>query len=297
MTRWRPSVAEVPPAGEDERCAGRLDRRHRLAVPDRAARLDQRGDAGIERELRAVGEGEVRVARKRGPGGVVAVLAAPSRSRSGPRRRGSSGRRRSRSSAGRAPGRSRSRTRACTRARRTAGRPTVPRRARRSRPASPRGPRRRCRAPARAGRRARACSRARPPTPVGGSRSTRMRSAFFARSASTAAASYSGASSTSAKCSPIRAPSSGPTGRFSTATQPNAETGSAASARSQASSIVSPTATPQGFACLTITAAGSVSSRAMRRAPSRSPRLLYESSLPPSCSIPESRCRRAPSSR
>ena len=70
-----------------------------------------------------------------------------------------------------------------------------------------------------------------------------------------------GASSTSTKCSAIRAPELASTGRLRKATQPNAETGSAASARSHASSIVAATATPHGFACLTITTAGIANSR------------------------------------
>ena len=53
---------------------------------------------------------------------------------------------------------------------------------------------------------------------------------------------------------------SAPTARFRTTTPPNAETGSAASAFAYASSIVSATATPHGFACFTITQAGPSSS-------------------------------------
>ena len=48
--------------------------------------------------------------------------------------------------------------------------------------------------------------------------------------------------------------------------------------------IVAASATPHGFACLTITQAGSVNSAARSRAAERSLRLLYESSLPCSCS-------------
>src|ERR671937_548779 len=57
------------------------------------------------------------------------------------------------------------------------------------------------------------------------------------------------------------------------------------------------TATPQGFACLTITHAGSSNSRMQSRAALRSLRLLYESARPCSCSTCESRCRRAPQGR
>ena len=95
----------------------------------------------------------------------------------------------------------------------------------------------------------------------------------------------------------MRSPSVPVTVRLRIATQPYADTGSAASARSHASSIVVAIATPHGLPCFTITTAGSVSSRATRRAPSRSARLLYESSLPPSCSTRESRCLRAPTSQ
>src|SRR5215204_1388527 len=56
------------------------------------------------------------------------------------------------------------------------------------------------------------------------------------------------------------------------------------------------TATPAGFACLTTTAAGSWNSPSRRRAAERSFRLLNESCLPCSWSTRESRCRLAPSS-
>ena len=51
------------------------DRRDDLVVALRAARLDERGDAGVERELRPVGEREERVAREHRAGRVVAELA------------------------------------------------------------------------------------------------------------------------------------------------------------------------------------------------------------------------------
>ena len=59
----------------------------------------------------------------------------------------------------------------------------------------------------------------------------------FARSAATASASKPGASSTSTKCSAIRAPSAPPTGRLRTRRSRMPRPGSAASARSYASSI------------------------------------------------------------
>ena len=77
---------------------------------------------------------------------------------------------------------------------------------------------------------------------------------------------------------------------------PYADVGSEASALTYASSSVAPMPTPHGFACLTITQAGSVNSSTSWRAAERSFRLLYESSRPLSCSTRESRCRRAPAS-
>ena len=71
-----------------------------------------------------------------------------------------------------------------------------------------------------------------------------------------------------------------------------ADTGSDASALSYASSVVAPSATPHGFACLTITHAGASNSRTSARAPERSLRLLNESSFPWSCSTRERRWRR-----
>ena len=56
------------------------------------------------------------------------------------------------------------------------------------------------------------------------------------------------------------------TGRLRTTTPPYAETGSEPSARAYASSIAPATATPHGFACLTITQAGSVNSSTSCRA-------------------------------
>ena len=150
-------VAEVPLAGEDHRRAGLLDRLDHLVVALRAARLDDRGDAGVERELRARPRtGRTRRTRARRRSGCGRAR-APCRARSSPSRRGSAGRLRSRSSGGPWRARSRSRTRASPRARRRAGRPRSSRPARGSwGPPSARGRPARRRCPGRACRRARA---------------------------------------------------------------------------------------------------------------------------------------------
>ena len=62
----------------------------------------------------------------------------------------------------------------------------------------------------------------------------------------------------------------GSDGTVEDADHPNADIGSAASARSYASSIEAATATPHGFACLTITQAGSSNSRSSMRPAFRS---------------------------
>ena len=106
-------VAEVAVPGEDHRHAGLVAGLDHLAVALRAARLDHRRRAGLDRRLRAVGEGEEGVGgdrralqqrrrpRRRAPRGT-------SRSRAAPSRPGSSARRRSRAS--RRPWRARSRS-------------------------------------------------------------------------------------------------------------------------------------------------------------------------------------------
>ena len=55
------SVPEVPAPGEDHRGAGGFDRVDHVGVALRAARLDQRRHARVEREPRAVREREERV--------------------------------------------------------------------------------------------------------------------------------------------------------------------------------------------------------------------------------------------
>src|SRR6187200_452042 len=69
------SVPEVAPGREDDRALGLLDRRDDLVVPLRAAGLDDRPDAGLERESRPVGEGEEGVGGEHGALDGVAVLA------------------------------------------------------------------------------------------------------------------------------------------------------------------------------------------------------------------------------
>src|SRR5438105_5154649 len=72
--RLEGSVAEVATACEDHRRARRLDRCDDLLVALRAAGLDDRRDAGLERELRPVREREERVGRKRRARYVVSRL-------------------------------------------------------------------------------------------------------------------------------------------------------------------------------------------------------------------------------
>src|SRR5215211_8403475 len=69
------SVAEVAAVREDHNCAGGTHGADHLVVAARAARLDDRRDAGVERELRAVREGEERVGREDGAGELVAAVA------------------------------------------------------------------------------------------------------------------------------------------------------------------------------------------------------------------------------
>ena len=64
---------------------------------------------------------------------------------------------------------------------------------------------------------------------------------------------------------------------------PKAEVGSVLYALSYAASVSAATATPQGFACLTMTQAGSANWRTHSNAVSPSAMLLYDSVLPCSC--------------
>ena len=93
-------MAEVAEVGGDHRHAGRVDGGHDLLVAHRPAGLDDRADARVDRQLRAVGEREVRVGGQRRAGAAIGragTRRGPSRSRSAPRPPCSSGRRRSRS--------------------------------------------------------------------------------------------------------------------------------------------------------------------------------------------------------
>src|SRR5207248_727017 len=70
----RALVPEVAAAGEDHRPAGAPHRFGHPGIAPRAARLDDRRDAGLERRLRAVGERKERVRREHRAGYVMAVL-------------------------------------------------------------------------------------------------------------------------------------------------------------------------------------------------------------------------------
>ena len=69
-------------------------------------------------------------------------------------------------------------------------------------------------------------------------------------------------------------------GRFRPTIPPNADSGSASRARTYASAIVPPVATPHGLVCLMIAQAVSLNSETSDQAASRSIRLLKDSSLP-----------------
>src|SRR3954452_18254430 len=69
-----PSVTEVTFAGEDHRGAGAADGVDRLLVPHGAARLHDRGDAGIEQQLRPVREWKEGIRRRDGAAGAIAGL-------------------------------------------------------------------------------------------------------------------------------------------------------------------------------------------------------------------------------
>src|SRR6266496_680216 len=68
-------MSKVASSGEDHSGAPGPDRLENLVVPPGAAWLDDRCDAGVERQPRAVGEREERIAREDGAGEIVAVLA------------------------------------------------------------------------------------------------------------------------------------------------------------------------------------------------------------------------------
>ena len=102
LQRSRPRlVLEVAAVREDHRDAGGVGGLDDLVVALRAARLDDRRDARVDRELRAVGEREEGVGGQRGAEQRGARARGPSRSRAGRSPRGSSGRRRCRPRRGR----------------------------------------------------------------------------------------------------------------------------------------------------------------------------------------------------
>ena len=94
---------------------------------------------------------------------------------------------------------------------------------------------------------------------------------------------YAGAISTSRNCADTASTVAASTGRLNAMMPPNADVGSVASALRYAASGVAAMATPQGFACLTITHAGSANVFTHSHAASLSATLLYDSSLPCSC--------------
>ena len=117
--------------------------------------------------------------------------------------------------------------------------------------------------------------------------------AGFARSASSARSSKPGADSTSTNCSAMRAPSSAGDRAVQHHDAAVRRQRVDASARSYASSIVPPTATPHGFACLTITHAGSVNSSSERPRGREVVEVVERELLAVHLLDPESRWRRA----
>src|SRR5437867_824713 len=71
---WTRSVPEVPLAGKDHRRAGSICGVDCFLIPHRAAGLDDRAHAGIEQELRAVGEWKESVAGGDGAFGALACF-------------------------------------------------------------------------------------------------------------------------------------------------------------------------------------------------------------------------------
>ena len=140
--------------------------------------------------------------------------------------------------------------------------------------------RRRADAPARADRRARACSRARCARHRARPSSTRR---FFLRPRISSAPSLNdGATTHSTNRLDTASAVASSTGTVNEITEPNADTGSHASAFLYASSASVPVASPHGVVCLTIAQHGcSPNGSVASSAPSRSSRLLNESSLPP----------------
>ena len=103
---------------------------------------------------------------------------------------------------------------------------------------------------------------------------TRRRRFFFAARSARAPASYAGAMTHSRKRSVSSFAAASSTGRFRATMPPNAETGSQARARANASPGDAATATPHGVLCLMTTHAASSNSFTAASAASRSRRLL-----------------------
>src|SRR5439155_4866861 len=116
--------------------------------------------------------------------------------------------------------------------------------------------------------------------PSCGSATARTRT--FALRAITASASsvYAGAINTSTNCAATASTVAASTLRLNAMMPPKEDVGSVANAARYASNGVAAIATPQGFACLTMTHAGSANVRTHSHAASLSAMLLYESSLP-----------------
>ena len=112
-----------------------------------------------------------------------------------------------------------------------------------------------------------------PPSKSG---STNTRTLAFLARISAASSVQAGATTHSRKVLVSSVAVAASIGRLSATIPPNAEVESALNALVYASTIVRPIAEPQGFVCLTIVAVGSASmnSRMIRRAASRSTRLL-----------------------
>ena len=103
---------------------------------------------------------------------------------------------------------------------------------------------------------------------------TMTRMFFFAARIARAASSTPGATTASMNVDAIAVAVSTSRARLSPTMPPNADSASASRARTYASAIDAPVAAPHGFVCLTTDAAGSVNSRTMRAAASRSSRLV-----------------------
>ena len=110
------------------------------------------------------------------------------------------------------------------------------------------------------------------------------RTFFFLANTARASSEKPGAMTASTNISAMVAAVSPSTSRFRPITPPNALVGSQSRAATYASRGVAARATPHGLLCLMMQQAGSSKARTTSSAASRSTMLLYESSLPWSCS-------------